>query len=41
MIKELYCKQFKQQKIAFKQGLNVVLGDDIGSNSECESTYFL
>lgn len=32
MIKELYCERFKQQKIAFKQGLNVVLGDDVGSN---------
>lgn len=41
MIKELYCKQFKQQKIAFKQGLNVVLGDDIGSNSIGKSTMLL
>ena len=41
MIKELYCERFKQQKIAFKQGLNVVLGDDVGSNSIGKSTMLL
>lgn len=41
MIKELYCELFKQQKIAFKQGLNVVLGDDVGSNSIGKSTALL
>ncbi len=41
MIKELYCERFKQQRVAFKQGLNVVLGDDVGSNSIGKSTMLL
>lgn len=41
MLKEIICDKFKQQKITFHQGLNTILGDDIGSNSIGKSTFLL
>lgn len=41
MIIEIYCKQFKTEKISFKNGLNIIKGDDDGSNSIGKSTLLL
>ncbi len=41
MIKEIFCDKFKKQQIPFKDGLNVVLGDDSGANSIGKSTMLL
>lgn len=41
MITEIYCDKFKDKKITFHKGLNVVLGDDAASNSIGKSTLLL
>lgn len=41
MIKEIFCDKFKKQYVSFKDGLNVVLGDDSGANSIGKSTMLL
>ena len=41
MLREIICEQFKQKKIEFHKGLNVVLGDDLGSNSIGKSTFLM
>lgn len=41
MIKEIFCDKFKKQQVPFKDGLNVVLGDDSGANSIGKSTMLL
>ena len=41
MLKEIFCSKFKQPKIVFHKGLNVILGDDNGSNSIGKSTMLL
>lgn len=41
MLKEIFCSKFKQSKIEFHKGLNVILGDNNGSNSIGKSTMLL
>ena len=41
MLKEIFCSKFKQPKIEFHNGLNVILGDNNGSNSIGKSTMLL
>jgi len=41
MLSEIYCGEFKQKKITFDSGLNVVLGTKTGSNSIGKSTFLL
>lgn len=41
MLKEINSDVFRQKKIIFKDGLNVVLGDSNGSNSIGKSTFLL
>lgn len=41
MIREIYCSKFKQPLIVFKEGLNVILGDENGANSIGKSTALL
>ena len=43
MLSEIICEKFnpKNQKISFHQGLNVVLGDDTGTNSIGKSTFLM
>lgn len=41
MLSEIICDKFKQKKITFHNGLNVVLGDDEGSNSIGKSTFLM
>lgn len=41
MLKEIICDEFKQKKIVFFEGLNVVLGDENGSNSIGKSTFLM
>ncbi len=41
MLCEIYCEKFHQKKITFHQGLNVVLGDERGSNSIGKSTLLM
>lgn len=41
MITEIFCDKFKKQHVSFKDGLNVVLGDDSGANSIGKSTMLL
>lgn len=41
MLKEIICSKFKQSKIEFHKGLNVVLGDELGSNSIGKSTFLM
>ena len=43
MLNEIICEKFntKNQKISFHQGLNVVLGDDTGTNSIGKSTFLM
>lgn len=41
MLIEIYCSSLKQKKIAFDQGLNVILGDDKSTNSIGKSTSLL
>ena len=41
MLREICCDQFYQKKITFSDGLNVVLGTDLGDNSIGKSTFLL
>ena len=41
MLIEIFCNKFKQRKITFKDGLNVILGDDNATNSIGKSTFLL
>lgn len=41
MLNEIICDKFKQKKISFHKGLNVVLGDEQGSNSIGKSTFLM
>lgn len=41
MIREIYCSMFKQPLVTFKEGLNVILGDENGANSIGKSTTLL
>ena len=41
MLYEIYCEKFHQNKITFKENLNVVLGTDEGHNSIGKSTFLL
>lgn len=41
MLYEIRCNEFNQKSIIFHQGLNTILGDDIGSNSIGKSTFLM
>lgn len=41
MLIEVYCQKFKNKRITFKKGLNVVLGSNTGENSIGKSTFLL
>lgn len=41
MLLEIYCEKFKQKRINFKNGLNVILGTSQGDNSIGKSTFLL
>lgn len=41
MLLEIVCDKFKQQRVEFHNGLNVVLGDDQGSNSIGKSSFLM
>lgn len=41
MLAEIYCEEFHQKKIEFKNTLNVVLGTNTGDNSIGKSTFIL
>ncbi|MGE7185587.1 DUF2326 domain-containing protein [Peribacillus sp. NPDC006672] len=41
MLKEIRCEKFKNKKIVFHKGLNVVMGDNEGSNSIGKSTLLM
>ena len=41
MLREIICDKFKEKKIEFYDGLNVVLGDEQGSNSIGKSTFLM
>lgn len=41
MLSEIICDKFKEKKIEFHEGLNVVLGDELGSNSIGKSTFLM
>lgn len=41
MLKRIICDKFKQRIVDFKNGLNTVLGDDVGTNSIGKSTFLL
>ena len=41
MLREIICDKFKEKKIEFHDGLNVVLGDEQGSNSIGKSTFLM
>ena len=41
MLKEIFCSKFKHSKIEFHKGLNVILGDNNGSNYIGKSTMLL
>lgn len=41
MLCEIYCERFHQKKILFHKGLNVVLGDNLGTNSIGKSTLLM
>lgn len=41
MLTEIFCDKFKQKRITFRNGLNVVLGDDNATNSIGKSTFLL
>lgn len=41
MLHKITCDKFKVQPFEFKEGLNCVLGDDIGSNSIGKSTFLM
>jgi hypothetical protein len=41
MLKQIICDKFREKIITFKDGLNVVIGDDIASNSIGKSTILM
>ncbi len=41
MLAEIYCNEFREKKIIFHQGLNVVLGDSVATNSIGKSTLLM
>jgi len=41
MLIEIYCEQFREKVITFHSGLNVVLGDDVATNSIGKSTLLM
>lgn len=41
MLIEIFCDKFKQHRITFKDGLNVILGDNNATNSIGKSTFLL
>ncbi len=41
MLKEIICDKFNQKRVEFHDGLNVVLGDNQGSNSIGKSTFLM
>ena len=41
MLVEIVCEKFKQKRIIFKEGLNVILGDDNATNSIGKSSFLL
>lgn len=41
MLNEIICDEFKEKKITFHKGLNVILGDELGSNSIGKSTFLM
>lgn len=41
MLNEIICDEFKKKIITFREGLNVVLGDELGSNSIGKSTFLM
>lgn len=41
MLIEIICDKFKEEKITFHKGLNVILGDELGSNSIGKSTFLM
>lgn len=41
MLNEILCDEFKEKIITFHKGLNVVLGDELGSNSIGKSTFLM
>ena len=41
MLNEIICDKFKEKKIVFHEGVNVVLGDELGSNSIGKSTFLM
>lgn len=41
MLKEIICDKFKQHKVVLHEGLNSVLGDDVGTNSIGKTTFLL
>lgn len=41
MLYEIICDEFKEKQITFNNNLNVVLGDDIGTNSIGKSSFLM
>ncbi|MBQ6827630.1 MAG: AAA family ATPase, partial [Thermoguttaceae bacterium] len=41
MLIEIWCDKFRQKKVEFKEGLNVILGAETGDNSIGKSTFLL
>ncbi|MEZ4512189.1 MAG: DUF2326 domain-containing protein [Chloroflexota bacterium] len=41
MLTEIYCEQFREKTITFHSGLNVVLGDNVATNSIGKSTLLM
>ncbi len=41
MLYEIACKEFKQEKVQFKEGLNTILGTNAGDNSIGKSSFLL
>ncbi len=41
MLSEIICDKFHKNKIIFHEGLNVILGDELGSNSIGKSTFLM
>ncbi|OSB19166.1 DUF2326 domain-containing protein [Clostridium sporogenes] len=41
MLKQIICDKFREPMLTFKEGLNVVIGDDIASNSIGKSTILM
>ncbi|MCR0408478.1 DUF2326 domain-containing protein [[Clostridium] innocuum] len=41
MLYEISCKKFKQKRVQFKEGLNTILGTNVGDNSIGKSSFLL